>query len=314
MFGNKNRMSSDEIQEMKNKLELGTKQIQDVAKAAEILDTNMSELKESSGRTGEYVSQMSDNVSSIVESAKSNIEIEATLIHSLEEYGESIGKTEDDITKLVELVEKQNEDAQKLVDGNKHFTSPSKYLSEVPISLRDVNQKYAIHVGKMTEYCKQMGVLALNSAIEAGRMGESGKVFVNSCEVIRTYATNYETEIALMKEEISNANEQIAHLEEQIHHLVGLLKDNNVATAKLMKQCGETNEFAKKLEIGISSDELLELKKNMVDVKNAEEEILKSGERNRMQIEDMETEIDTQQHDEEEIDNAVLSVLKTIGE
>ena len=212
---------------------------------------------------------------------------------------------------LILQIRKGNEEALKLVDNNKHFTSPSKYLSELPSTFREANQKYSGHIGKMSEYCKQMGVLALNSAIEAGRLGDSGKVFVNSCEVIRTYATNYENEIALMKEEISASNEKIAYLEEQVRHLVGLLKENNVATAKLMKQCGETSDFAGELKLGIDFDSITELKTNVIDLKNAEEEILKSGERNRMQLEDMFAEIETQQKNQEEILKSVLPVLNT---
>lgn len=314
MFGNKNKMSSDEILEMKNKLEATDKFVRNVEKASEILDTNLTEITESCSRTGEYANQVADNVNSTIEYAKSNIDVEASLIHSLDEYGNTISKTQADIEKLVEKVKEQNEEALKLVDSNKHFTSPSKYLSELPSTFREANQKYSGHIGKMSEYCKQMGVLALNSAIEAGRLGDSGKVFVNSCEVIRTYATNYENEIALMKDEISASNEKIAYLEEQVRHLVGLLKENNVATAKLMKQCGETSGFASELKLGIDFDSITELKTNVIDLKNAEEEILKSGERNRMQLEDMFSEIETQQKNQEEILKSVFPILNTKGE
>ena len=311
MFGNKNKMSSDEILEMINKLEASDTFARNVEKSSDILDTNLTEITESCSRTAEYANQVADNVSSTIESSKSNIDVEASLIHSLDEYGNAVSKTQADIEKLVEKVKEQNEEALKLVDNNKHFTSPSKYLSELPSTFREANQKYSGHIGKMSEYCKQMGVLALNSAIEAGRLGDSGKVFVNSCEVIRTYATNYENEIALMKEEISASNEKIAYLEEQVRHLVGLLKENNVATAKLMKQCGETSDFAGELKLGIDFDSITELKAHVIDLKNAEEEILKSGERNRMQLEDMFSEIETQQKNQEEILKSVLPVLNT---
>ena len=114
-----------------------------------------------------------------------------------------------------------------------------------------------------------------------------------------------------MKEELSQANERAAYMEEQIRHLVSLLKENNIATAKLMKQCGETNELAARLNPGIDNEALTEFKKNVIDLKNAEEEILKSEERNRMQLEDMFTEIETQQKNQEEIVGQVLPVLKS---
>lgn len=311
MFGSKNKITSEQVLEMKDRLESDKQYIHDVAKSAEALETSMAEIKESCGRTAEYANQVSENVISVAESAKSNIEVEAALIHSIDEYGGAVSKTKTDMDTLAGMIKVQNEEAMQLVDSNKHFTSPSKYLSEIPAALRESSQKYSGYIGKMSEYCKQMGVLALNSAIEAGRLGESGKAFVNSCEVIRTYATNYETEIGLMKEELSQANERAAYMEEQIRHLVSLLKENNIATAKLMKQCGETNELAARLNPGIDNEALTELKKNVIDLKNAEEEILKSEERNRMQLEDMFTEIETQQKNQEEIVGQVLPVLKS---
>lgn len=311
MFGNKNKITSEQIQEMKDRLEADKQYFHDVAKSAEALDTSMAEIKESCGRTAEYANQVSENIASAAESAKSNIEVEAALIHLIDEYGESVSETKTDMDTLAGMIKVQNEEAMQLVDNNKHFTSPSKYLSELPAVLRETSQKNSGHIGKMSEYCKQMGVLALNSAIEAGRLGDSGKAFVESCEVIRTYAANYETEIGLMKEELSQANERAAYMEEQIRHLVSLLKENNIATAKLMKQCGETNEFAARLNPGIDSQTLTELKKNVVDLKNAEEEILKSEERNRLQLEDMFTEIETQQKNQEEIVGQILPILKS---
>ena len=304
MFGSKNKMTSEQVQEMKDRLESDKQYIHDVAKSAEALETSMAEIKESCGRTAEYANQVSENVISTAESAKSNIEVEAALIHSIDEYDGAVSKTKTDMDTLAGMIKVQNEEAMQLVDSNKHFTSPSKYLSEVPAALRETSQKYSGYIGKM-------GVLALNSAIEAGRLGESGKAFVNSCEVIRTYATNYETEIGLMKEELSQANERAAYMEEQIRHLVSLLKENNIATAKLMKQCGETNELAARLNPGIDNEVLTEFKKNVIDLKNAEEEILKSEERNRMQLEDMFTEIETQQKNQEEIVGQVLPILKS---
>ena len=97
MFGNKNRMSSDEILEMKNKLEATERFVRNVEKSSEILDTNVTEIAESCSRTGEYANQVADNVNSTIESAKSNIDVEASLIHSLDEYGNAISKTQADI-------------------------------------------------------------------------------------------------------------------------------------------------------------------------------------------------------------------------
>ena len=77
------------------------------------MDTNLTEITESCSRTAEYANQVADNVSSTIESSKSNIDVEASLIHSLDEYGNAVSKTQADIEKLVEKVKEQNEEALK---------------------------------------------------------------------------------------------------------------------------------------------------------------------------------------------------------
>lgn len=59
-----------------------------------------------------------------------------------------------------------------MVEENKHFTTPSKFLNEFPVALKAENEKDREELEKMQDCGKQMGVLALNAAIEAGRMGE----------------------------------------------------------------------------------------------------------------------------------------------
>lgn len=96
----------------------------------------------------------------------------------------------------------------------------------------------------MQECGKQMGVLALNAAIEAGRLGESGKQFVTAAEDIRSYAANYDAVIEESRVQLKDSEKRIAELEEQMHHLISLLKENNIATARLMKSCSDVTRQA----------------------------------------------------------------------
>ena len=80
----------------------------------------------------------------------------------------------------------------QLVEENKHFTTPSKFLNEFPVALKAENEKTREELEKMQDCGKQMGVLALNAAIEAGRMGEGGKQFVTAAETIRVSAGTYD--------------------------------------------------------------------------------------------------------------------------
>ena len=188
-----------------------------------------------------------------------------------------------------------------LVDANKHFTSPSKTLQELPGELKIQNKSYSKQLDFMAEYSKQMGVLALNAAIEAGRMGESGMQFVEAAEQIRNYVSNYNNCIEEMRNQITSSAERVAQAEETIKHLISLLKDNNVAAGRLLKNCGEVNKASDKVMYEEYPQRLDALRGEMIGIKNNEEDLLKTEERNRMQIADMEAEFEAQLKNEAEL-------------
>lgn len=105
----------------------------------------------------------------------------------------------------------------QLVEENKHFTTPSKFLNEFPVALKAENEKTREELEKMQDCGKQMGVLALNAAIEAGRMGEGGKQFVTAAETIRVSAGTYDELIDQAHKRLADSDERIAELEEQVH-------------------------------------------------------------------------------------------------
>ena len=216
--------------------------------------------------------------------------------------------------KLVLDVHQLYEDSTKLVDDNKHFTTPSQYLSEFPGTLKSANQQFSEKLDRMQEYGKQMGVLALNAAIEAGRLGESGKQFVTAAEDIRSYAANYDAIIAESRTQLAESKQQIAELEEQMHHLIGLLKENNIATARLMKSCAEVTRGADAVNEAALSEALSSVVNDIVGLRNADEEIVKSEERNRMQLEDLAEEFHSQQKNQQEIGQMVDPLYRHVIE
>lgn len=136
---------------------------------------------------------------------------------------------------FVGQVKKQNEKVMEVVESNKHFTTPMKYISETPVFMREDYHAMQEKVKQMQEYSRNMGVLALNAAIEAGRMGEAGSRFIASAEEIRAYSENYEKAAAELEAQVSASNQRVDALEEQVRHLNQLLKDNNILMGKVMK-------------------------------------------------------------------------------
>lgn len=313
MFG-KNKVSQEDIERLKRTVEIDDQFFADTGSKGEMFHATMAEIKESHRQVEADVAQVKDNVQNAAALAAGNVEIEAGLGRAIGECRDAMLVQEEKQKKLVLDVHQLYEDSTKLVDDNKHFTTPSKYLNEFPGTLKSANQQFAEKLDRMQEYGKQMGVLALNAAIEAGRLGESGKQFVTAAEDIRSYAANYDAIIAESRTQLAESKQQIAELEEQMHHLIGLLKENNIATARLMKSCAEVTRGADAVNEAALSEALSSVVNDIVGLRNADEEIVKSEERNRMQLEDLAEEFHSQQKNQQEIGQMVDPLYRHVIE
>ncbi len=300
MFG-KNKVSQEDIEKLKRTVQVDEQFFAETGSKGEMFYATMSEIKESHRQVGADVAQVKDNVQNAASLASGNVEIEAGLGRTIGECRDAMIAQEAQMERLVADMHQLLEETTRLVDDNKHFTTPSKYLSEFPGGLKTQNQQFSEKLDCMQEYGKQMGVLALNAAIEAGRLGESGKQFVTAAEDIRSYASNYDAVIAESRMQLEEAGQRIAELEEQMHHLIGLLKENNIATARLMKSCADMVRQADAAGAANVSDQLTGVANEITSLRNADEEIAKSEERNRMQLEDLAEEFQSQQKNQDEI-------------
>lgn len=300
MFG-RNKVSQQEIERLKNIVEIDERFFVGIDDGKDMFEATVSELTESYRQMEACVSQVKENIQCASELAAGNVEVEAVLSRRINECNERVAEKQEQQEQLRQQLHQLKREATRLVDENKHFTSPSKSLGKFPADLKDQNQICREQLDQMEEYSKQMGVLALNAAIEAGRLGDAGKQFVISAEDIRSYASNYDKAIEETRKQLQDSDERIAKLEEQVHHLVSLLKDNNVATARLMKSCSEVVEQADEQKDDFEIGELVEILNQVTTLRNADEEIVKSEERNRMQMEDLAEEFLSQQKSQKEI-------------
>ena len=203
---------------------------------------------------------------------------------------------------FMEQVKGQNEKVVEIVENNKHFTTPMKHISEAPQALREMRQALGERAERMEELSKTMGVLALNSAIEAGRMGESGTRFVTAAEQVRAYADDYEQEALALKAQLGEAEERITSLEEKVHHLNELLKENNIMVAYETGQIGlrgliQDTAVARADVLQQSADENV----------RAREAFLKY-------VSGMQEELAEQKSSADELENVCKSILQSAGE
>ena len=304
MFGNRAKISAEELAYMKEQLDNDRGFFENVNAKSKLIEADFDELEKSRQLEESSLKQLNDNANNVVEFSKDSMDAISALNDS---FTECVKAAADNLTSLesaAKAIATQHEDTCALVENNKHFTAPAKSLSETSDRLEEHVDSCADIAAQMKEQNKQMSVLSLNAAIEAGMLGEQGKLFVEAAESIREASVSYDSAIDAVEQELSEAKAEISALKEQVSHLVGLLKDNNVATTKLMKlnhvfsQCDE-----------ISVDMIEACRQQIVSIRNTQEEIIKFEERNKLQIEDACAEISTQRKNSVEIKSTVDKVL-----
>ena len=300
MFG-RNKISQEEIERLKNKINIDNGFFAEMEDQKDMFDASVAELAESYRQVAADVAQLSENMNNAITLASGNAEIENGLGAIINDYRERVQKKEMQQQASDEAYHRLLDATTRLVDVNKHFTTPSKYISEFPSNYKAQNQSCRESLDQMEEFGKQMGVLSLQAAIEAGRLGEDGRQFVETAEDIRTYAANYDKVIAQTRLQLEQSDERLSELENQVHHLITLLKENNIATAKLMNLCQDAVNKSDALNHNSLMDDFIEIQNKMSTLRNADEEIVKSEERNRIQVDDLNEEFLAQQKNQKEI-------------
>jgi len=304
MFGNKKNKIEEQIRDV----------FSQVTEQRESFEQRVSQIEAEEKHIFADVSQVLENTGELTNHAMYNIEEESALIHSIVDFSRDLRVAAEEYSQVTELVRQEMETITELVEANKHFTSPSKYLTEVPMILKQTNESYEKQLSEMAEYGRQMGVMALNAAIEAGRMGEGAKQFVNAAEEIRQTALVYERAAVTMKEELVASQAKVSELEDTIHRLVGLLKDSNMGTARVLKKCQETNNVIKNASMRDFSDDMILMRDKVVAMRNLDEEIAKCAERNQIQLCDIQDEVQAQRESVVELESDLSHLFDTAQE
>lgn len=130
-------------------------------------------------------------------------------------FTECVKAAADNLTSLesaAKAIATQHEDTCALVENNKHFTAPAKSLSETSDRLEAHVDSCTDIAAQMKEQNKQMSVLSLNAAIEAGMLGEQGKLFVEAAESIREASVSYDSAIDAVKQDFQRQRLRLVHL------------------------------------------------------------------------------------------------------
>ena len=86
-----------------------------------------------------------------------------------------------------------------------------------------------------------MSTLALQAAIDAGRLGDAGSDYIHTAEQIRSLAEAFGSQMDLVMEQMHQLQESEQDLGDQLHQFIALLKENTVSLGRMAADVSEQN-------------------------------------------------------------------------
>lgn len=274
MFGGKKgRILEQELQTAQEKQAQAEQALLGVARKKDVLEEQFARVTVSRAQMDADLSEVVEHVKFVKELADADGGRAERLYRNVietEEEVKAVQKTQKDI---VEKITVQRDKIQEIVENNKHFTTPTKYLTEFSGGLREIQGSIQEQLEKMKEFGKNMSVLSLNAAIEAGRMGEAGQNFIQAAEEVRTFSGQYEQTALEVENQVKQLEERNKELEEQMKHLANLLRENNISMGHLLKESIVCVDDYKKEQTQVNQERLEALKTAADEFRNHHQEI-----------------------------------------
>ena len=186
---------------------------------------------------------------------------------------------------------RQDKDAvTEMIENGRHSTDIAKNLFASADSLKDRAHAMTETVDQMEVMGRNMSVLALNSAIEAGRLGAGSERYVQAAEQVRNYAEQYGTAAREIGVTLKELNEAFESLTETCKRVTDLQMKNSVLLGKTLQRLTDDENAARKAitsredmetiaSLRAEMEELLTLREETSSLlSNLKEEMDKTGE------------------------------------
>lgn len=177
---------------------------------------------------------------------------------------QQIEKNQKLLLRAEEIAEKQKKlrAEQKQVQkesGNVEAEKPvslSKIIVPVTAELSQGMEEMRNMLEDVVELGKQMEVLSLNAAVEAGRMGEDGRKFVEAAEEVRGLSDKYQQTTATLAQHLQRVGLKWQKSKEEIEEVEGRLKQQYACLESARNACAAVGEEILNLPMAEFHDEM----------------------------------------------------------
>lgn len=149
-------------------------------------------------------------------------------------------KMQKDFEQNTQELTKKKEEIDTIANQNKSAAEAADFLSQMPKELLTKVSEIKGQVSEMETVGHRMEVVCLNAAIEAGKIGESGKEFVTAAEEVSTLSLEYQQMAQGLGGILELIDKKLLEAQEKGNEQNRLLKENHIHMEKTLKELSNT--------------------------------------------------------------------------
>mgnify|MGYP000899394812 CR=1 FL=1 len=150
MFGKK-KQKQETLVRMRNLAQLDEGFFAHMKDGKDMFDATAREIRNTYQQLGAGITQIQENIKEASQMAADNGEKEQELTGQLASYQEQEVQSSEKREQMLQNFAQIEQEMAQLVEENKHFTTPSKFLNEFPVALKAENEKTREELEKMQD-------------------------------------------------------------------------------------------------------------------------------------------------------------------
>lgn len=232
MFGGKKRLEK-EIEGLREQNQKSAALIRELLGEKDGAEKQFGELAACGQQLEKHMEQIAKDVSRAGEIASESREAAEDVHSAIIEMNYGVEGFEANHAAFLEQLKNQNEKFSEFLEQHRKYLEPLEKLCEVQEQMLEADEKAEQTLEEMKACSKNMSVLALHAAIEAGRLGEEAGDLVRAAEEVRACSENYERSAEALAGELGASRARVSELEEELQKLSRLFKECTIAMGKL---------------------------------------------------------------------------------
>ncbi|MDD6194816.1 MAG: methyl-accepting chemotaxis protein [Lachnospiraceae bacterium] len=198
---------------------------------------------------GMSATKMDRSLTKVVDFARDTKETADKAQETLEEVKQQMSTAREQLDVIcgayaggIDFAQRQQEALHQLQEQSKRYTGLSKTLAEISGREHTGVESLIEDMKQLHSFEGTISTLALQAAIDAGRMGEEGTPFIHTAEEIRSLASDFAGRTEEMTGKAQQLLEEYREMDKRIREFIALLKENNISLGKLAAEAVRESE------------------------------------------------------------------------